>query len=100
MLDSTGSGTADFGVIAANAGKIFTFNGSSWSETDIGSTDFFGAAAINSQDAWVVGAGGVAYHWDGSSWTSISTDTSQALNGVTFIAPKKNPASAWQQIFH
>ena len=34
------------------------------------------------RDVWVVGAGGVAYHFDGTSWSSFSTGVTQPLRAV------------------
>lgn len=39
----------------------------------------FGAAH---DDAWAVGAGGLALHWGGDAWTVVDTGASNALNGV------------------
>ncbi|EKD71880.1 MAG: hypothetical protein ACD_46C00080G0015 [uncultured bacterium] len=99
MFDSTGSGTADFGIAVGDSGTIVSYNGSSWSATSSGSNNLYGIQIINSQDAWTVGASGTAIHWDGSSWTSVSSDTSIQLNMVGMIAPKGNPVSGWRQVF-
>ena len=100
MLDTDGDGAANLGFAVGNSSVVLSYDGSSWSSTDLGSPNFSGVDIFNANDAWLVGTGGVIYHWDGSEWSSMSSGTTRALNGISLIAPKKNPTSAWQQVFH
>lgn len=99
MLDTNGDGLAEAGWIGAASGRIASYNGSSWSFVDLGNTAINGISAINTNDVWAVGAGGAAYHYDGSSWTSFTSGLSVALNAVSMIPIIKNPAAAWKQNF-
>lgn len=100
MLDTNGDGLADFGVGVGSSGRIITYNGSSWSSTSSGSANLFGVGIVSTNDVWVVGASGTAIHYDGSTWTSVASGTAVQLNCISLVASKKNPTSAWRQVFH
>ncbi len=46
--------------------------------------DLRSVAARSASDAWAVGNGGVAYHWDGTRWNAVETGTRQDLAAVGF----------------
>jgi photosystem II stability/assembly factor-like uncharacterized protein len=62
-----------------------------WQPTtaDPGGADLMAAWAASATDAWVVGAGGVAFHTnDGaSSWQPVATSVSSRLEGIAGAAP-------------
>jgi hypothetical protein len=100
MLDTNGDGLAEFGIGVGTSGRIITYNGSTWSTTTAGASNLFGIDILDSQDAMAVGAAGTIQRWNGTTWSSIASGTAVQLNGVSFIAPHKQPTAAWEQIFH
>jgi hypothetical protein len=100
MLDTDGDGVANFGLAVGGSSKVEQYNGTSWSESDLGSAAFNAVDIYDTQDAWLVGAGGVAYHWDGSSWTSVASATSVSLTGISLIHYGQPPTAAWRQVFN
>ncbi|GEM_PF-2305355 len=100
MLDTDGDGTANVGWAVGNSSKILSYNAGAWSAVDLGGDNLFGVAAYNANDIWVVGAAGVIYHGDGSTWTSVSSSTTRALKAVGLVGQQIKPVSAWRQVFH
>ncbi|MDX1902413.1 MAG: hypothetical protein SFW66_10530 [Gammaproteobacteria bacterium] len=100
MLDTDGSGTANYGWAVGNSGVAIVYNGSSWSSQNIGgSTTWWSVAIPQLNDAWAAGNGGNIRHWDGSAWNTVSSDESAALNAIAFVSPQSKPWSGWHEIF-
>jgi len=99
MFDKNGDGIADAGWIAGASERILSYNGSTWTLTDLGGSNLTGVAISNINDVMVVGAGGLAVHWDGSTWTDVSAATTRNLNAISLIPPGSNPVSGWSQVF-
>lgn len=100
MLDTNGDGIADFGIAVGNNGVVIMYNGTSWVAGNAGSSNLFGVDIYNQKDAWAVGAGGAAYHWDGDSWSNVSTPTGVQLNYIRVVRQYQNTLSSWQQNFN
>jgi hypothetical protein len=97
-----GVGTAwpNFGVTVTNNGYVtVTLNGNVTIAQPV-TTSLNAIAIINTNDVWVVGNGGVTLHWDGSSWTNFTSNTSINLNGVAMIGPSQQAESGWRQVFN
>ena len=41
---------------------------------------------ISSTDGWIVGASGDILHWNGTSWSLVSSPISQAINSVSMVS--------------
>lgn len=100
MYDSNGDGLADFGIAAGNSGRVLVYNGSSWSAVDLGSQTLYAVDLFNENDAWVGGASGTLYHWDGNTWTNFTSGTSKAINAIGLVHAGNKVTSIWRQIFH
>jgi hypothetical protein len=68
-----------------------------------------GISADAPNDAWIVGRiddTGVAYHWNGSVWSSVALPNSRILRGVSAVAPddvwvvSQKVRTVWQHIEH
>ncbi|MCF2529606.1 hypothetical protein [Yinghuangia soli] len=85
------------------------FDGHTWRQTPMPpeprnmSAYPFGAAAIGPSDVWAVGALAedriadphpLAYHWDGTSWTSVTTPDTGG-NAILFAAAADGAGGAW-----
>lgn len=72
-------------VAVGGTGNVYTFDGSSWTTTNISSSaSLSGVWAASASDIWVVGSGGFVRHFDGSSWTTPPGDsTNIALYAVS-----------------
>ncbi|MBA3661722.1 MAG: hypothetical protein H0W64_08350 [Gammaproteobacteria bacterium] len=99
MLDTDNDGLANFGVAAGSSGRLFIYNGTSWTFTDFGNTNFLAVGIFSPDDAWAAGASGSAYHWDGTVWSNIGTGTNNQINAISLVLPGSNPVTNWRQIF-
>jgi photosystem II stability/assembly factor-like uncharacterized protein len=66
--------------VAASGGKVYHFDGGSWTETVVDGTDSLNAIEIDDGAGHAVGDEGDIYHYDGS-WTEEKTQ-SDGLNGT------------------
>ncbi|MFL5322585.1 MAG: WD40/YVTN/BNR-like repeat-containing protein [Myxococcaceae bacterium] len=82
------SASASNNVIAVGSTFAFHYDGCSWSPmaaTPIPTTSLNGVYVADATHAWVVGANGKIFRWDGSAWTSeqgCSTSTLRAVHGT------------------
>lgn len=72
-------------------GRIFHYDGTSWTNVSSASTtrlmalDYIGSVATTEQ-VMAVGMYGKTYHYNGSSWSSLSTSTTETLTAVDWIS--------------
>lgn len=99
MLDTNGDGLADYGWIAANSERILSYDGTDWSQVDLGGSNLLAVSYNNYRDVWVAGSAGLMVHWDGTSWTEINSDTTRNLSGLSMVPVGQTSVSNWQQIF-
>src|SRR5690606_2185234 len=60
-------------VWAVGLGRFSEFNGSAWNDlTSPTGGSIRGVWAASADDIWIVGDGGVLFHWDGSTWENQS----------------------------
>ena len=59
-----------------------------------------GVIVINSSDIWAIGDGGVSFHYDGTSWISMATTTSNNLNSLSAVFPKQTQLSRWHELIN
>jgi hypothetical protein len=72
---------SDSGVVpgATDAG----FRPSEWIlQTGCGSTDLFGVWVTSATNGWAVGKNGTICHWDGTSWSAVSSGAGSDLRGI------------------
>lgn len=95
----------DCWAVGNNSGGVVVihWNGSTWSRdataAAAANVDLNGVACNSVNDCWTVGDNGIALHWDGASWVSISSALSVTLNGVSTVGPISSPNAAWQENF-
>jgi len=100
MLDTNGDGLADYGWAVGNSGVAIKYVSGTWSSQNIGGANNYQTVAIpNTNEAWAAGGSGSMYHWDGASWTSISSDETVQLNEIAMVAPTSRPTSGWHEVF-
>ena len=58
-----------------------------------------GVMLVTPKDGWAVAKGGFLLHWDGSSWTSQTSQTTADLDKIFLIGHSQQPRSAWREIF-
>jgi hypothetical protein len=82
---------ADCWAVGDRQGNRFTFvhwNGLSWAPAPLSDTanraDLNGVHCLDTNDCWSVGDSGRVLHWDGSSWSLVSSGTAQTLQNVHF----------------
>jgi hypothetical protein len=100
-VDTNGDGLADFIVAVGDSGLVYFLNSSfgEISTTSLGSPDLTGVVALSSTDIWVVGSGGVRWHYNGSTWVSNASGGNN-LNGVSAVYPKQTPESSWYDVIN
>jgi hypothetical protein len=84
------SGDAMFAVGGApEAGVVMRFEGTAWAPVDLGRTVplLNWAYGFGPNDVTVVGNGGTILHYDGSTWQTQTTTTTEDLWGVWGAAP-------------
>ena len=86
FYDIWGTSLSNYWVVSngTGAGTIFhVVNGSwqnaAWGPGYYGLTDTWGSSA---NDVWFVGQGGMMYHWDGSSISSVASGTTATLTDI------------------
>lgn len=87
-----GTGPTDIWTVSGtfsltSTGRIFHYNGTSWSltPTDYSGTlpGLFGVWGRSSTDVWAVGGNGVILHWTGTgTWTTVRMQAFQAFRDV------------------
>ncbi|MBF0452802.1 MAG: hypothetical protein HQK75_19015, partial [Candidatus Magnetomorum sp.] len=68
-------------VFAIGGSEILYYNGSTWSNYSAANTvyDIWG---VSGNDVYAVGSSGKIYHFDGSSWSEMTSNTIQILKGI------------------
>lgn len=95
VIDYNGDGVADFGCAVGDGGRYVFFTGASTfaatTNALVGDTNpnLIGVSVITPTDIWAVGASGARFHYDGSTWTSITTGvaTANQINGISAVFP-------------
>lgn len=102
VIDTNSDGFADYGCAVGNSGMVICFNDSMTTTTTTlsGNPNLNGVLVISASDIWVVGDGGVSFHYDGTTWTSIGTTTTNKLTGIAAIYPKQTVLSAWHELIN
>jgi len=85
----TGSVISDIYVVSATQAfavssnsAVLRWNGSTWTATQVGNTQWLSVHGTSASDVWVVGLAGNSAHFDGSTWSSKNTFTAANLNRV------------------
>ena len=75
-------GTSEEDVWLVGSGNYYAhFNGSKWANDRFPGGTAYTVVADTAESAWGFGDHGLAWHWDGESWTSVSTGTRQTIWG-------------------
>ena len=72
---------------AATDGSVLRWNGTNWTATSLGTTQWLGISGTSASDVWVVGLGGAIRHFDGTTWSTKASYTTAQLNRVVAFAP-------------
>jgi hypothetical protein len=104
------TGNASYGQ---DKSLIEHWNGTAWSAVPSPSPnysqDLYGVAAISSSDAWAVGTsfnyspfgyGALIEHWNGTTWSVVTSPATTGLYGVTALASNNVWAVGGSQILH
>jgi hypothetical protein len=78
-----------FGIWGTSASDIFVvgdamahFDGSTWIYTGTGGPSLTAVWGSTGSDVYAVGSSGTIFHYDGTSWTNISSVTNQSLSDI------------------
>ncbi len=110
-LDTTGDGHANVGWVVgrqSNAARAYHFTQTSpgsvtWTtHTPTGGANkrLRGVTKRRIGDVWAVGNNGRTIHWNGTTWTQITSDTTKNLFAVTMIGPREPKAQAFSETFN
>jgi len=103
VVDTDGDGFADFGCAVGHNGLVVTFN-SSMTTTAVtlssGGNALKSVLVLSPTDIWVAGDGGVRFHYDGTTWVSLTNNvtTGVNLNGLSGVFPKQTALSHWHEL--
>lgn len=105
VVDTDGDGYADFGCAVGDNGTVVSFNNTMASTTTTlatGGNALKSVFVISPTDIWVVGTGGVRFHYDGTSWTSLTNNitTTNNLYSIVAVFPKQITLSAWHELIN
>lgn len=64
-----------------NIGKILHYDGAAWDETSVDGV-LYGVAGSTGNDVFAVGIAGAIFHYNGSSWSAMTSGTTQNLYAV------------------
>lgn len=65
---------------------IARWNGSIWTLVPTtGFDNLFAVSSVSANDAWAAGSGGRIIRWNGTSWISITSPTSQPINSIAML---------------
>jgi hypothetical protein len=57
-------------------------------------------ACVHVSDCWAVGDTGARFHWDGTSWSSVTIPAvTSNLYGLGLIGPRARPQAGWQEVY-
>ena len=78
--------SASDGWAVGESGKIYYYDGSSWSEfDDMGNNDLFSINMISASDGWAVGESGGVYYYDGVNWSEFADLGVFNLNTINML---------------
>ena len=78
--------SASDGWAVGESGKIYHYDGSSWSEfDDMGNNDLFSINMISASDGWAVGESGGVYYYDGVNWSEFADLGVFNLNTINML---------------
>lgn len=69
--------------------SIYRFDGTNWTELDGLPTidhSLYAIDMVSANDGWIVGEEGTIMHWDGTSWTSVSSPTTIVLTAISMAS--------------
>lgn len=79
------------------------WNGSAWtrdaSASAASSENLDAVQCRGASNCWAVGKKGTILHWDGSTWSAISSPLSDDFYGVSLVGPRDHPMSAWHEVY-
>lgn len=81
-------GTSSSNVFAVGSSSILRFNGSLWAAMTGPAGNWTSVWGSSSSDVFVVGYQGAIAHWNGSSWTTMNSGTSEILTSVWGTSPR------------
>ena len=111
-LDTTGDGYANVGWVVGrqnNNGRAYRFTQAtpgatlSWTtHNPSGGANkrLRGVTMRRIGDVWAVGNTGRTIHWNGTTWTQITSDVSKNLFAVTMIGPREPKGQAFTETFN
>jgi Tfp pilus assembly protein PilX len=86
VIDTTQSGSGNFGFAVGDNGTILRYNGSAWTTVSSPTTrNLMGVFVVSANEAWAVGVGGTIIKWNGSTWSTVTSPTSTQLNSITML---------------
>ncbi len=97
-------GTSATDVWAADATKLWHWNGASWSTSLTAQT--FSIAAVAADDVWISGSvgsptfGSLLAHWNGAAWTQYASELAGLYGPITADAPNDAWISEDQSAYH
>jgi hypothetical protein len=102
VIDTDGDGWADFGCAVGMNGTIITFNSNMITTTTTLPTlpNLRAVVVFSTSDIWTVGDGGVSFHYDGTSWTSVPTSTTNNLYGLSAVFPRQTTLGPWTELIN
>ncbi len=94
-IDNVGGSHSLFAVGAGGV-ILFSANGTTWSPQTSGVTDTLFVTGGPAANNWfAAGQGGTALHWDGSSWSPLTTNTTASLHGGTGAGDSTGLTDIW-----
>jgi len=70
-----------------DSGKIYNYDGVSWSEfDDLGGSAIFAIDMVSATDGWAVGASSRIYHYDGNDWTQYVDLGGAAIRAIDMVS--------------
>ncbi len=66
----------------SDGGTILHYDGTSWTQTTMGTYDLNAIWGSAPNDIWIVGDGGTLLHYDGTAWSSVPSNTQLSLGWV------------------
>ncbi len=91
-LWGTGSGPSQKVFLITFMPEVWQYNGSGWVKLNINLTLSTGFKAIwgsSASDIFVVGTGGTIVHYDGKTWVTMTSSTSNDLAAIWGAGPKE-----------
>lgn len=94
-IDKVG-GTHSLFAVGVGGVILFSANGTTWSPQTSGVTDTLFVTGGPAANNWfAAGQGGTALHWDGSTWSSLATNTTASLHGGTGAGDSTGLTDIW-----